>query len=96
MQKGVLSKEVFTEGLNTLIAFYPNWNLNIDSTYVLKKWYEKFEHMDNERFMYMINNYIKNDKSLPTVAGLLACDTIPRKTKDQIEHEKMLREMQND
>lgn len=89
----MLEKEVFIEGMNTLLAFYPSWKLDIEDSYVLKKWYEKFKHMDNERFMYMINNYIKNDKSLPTVAGLLACDTIPRKTQDQIEHEKMLAEI---
>lgn len=89
----MLEKEVFIEGMNTLLAFYPSWKLDIEDSYVLKKWYEKFKHMDNERFMYMINNYIKNDKSLPTVAGLLACDTIPRKTRDQIEHEKMLAEI---
>jgi len=29
---------------------------------------------------------------LPTVSGLKRNDTIPRKSKDQIEHEKMLKE----
>ena len=92
----MLSKDVFFEGMDKLLAFYPGWKIRNDDKNVMKVWYEMFKHMDDERFMYMINNYIKNDKSLPTVAGLLACDTIPRKTKDQIEHEKMLREMQND
>ena len=92
----MLSKDVFFEGMDKLLAFYPGWKIRNDDKNVMKVWYEMFKHMDDERFMYMINNYIKSDKSLPTVAGLLACDTIPRKTKDQIEHEKMLREMKND
>lgn len=92
----MLSKDVFFEGMDKLLAFYPGWKIKNDDATVMKVWYEMFKHMDDERFIYMINNYIKNDKSLPTVAGLLACDTIPRKTRDQIEHEKMLKEMQND
>lgn len=91
-KKGILDKTVFTDGLNTLLAYFPSWKLDIKNSFVLKKWYEQFEHMDNERFLYMIDNYAKNDRALPTIAGLLECDTIPRKSRTQIEHEQMLRE----
>ena len=92
----MLDKKTFISGLNILLATYPNWNFDIENKYVIKTWYDKFKHMDNERFLYMVNAYVDYDASYPTIAGLKRCDTMPRKTRDQIEHEKMLAELEND
>lgn len=89
----MLEKEVFFSEMDKLVNMYPNWGLKYDDKKVMKQWYEKFRHMDNERFSYMINQYIKHERAYPTIAGLLENDTIPRKSRDQIEHEKMLKEM---
>ena len=88
----MLSKDAFFEGMDKLLAFYPGWQIRNDDTTVMKFWYEKFKHMDDERFMYMIDKYIDTETRFPTVAGLKECDTIPRKSRTQLEHEKMLRE----
>ena len=88
----MLSKDVFFEGMDKLLAFYPGWQIRNDDANVMKLWYEKFKHMDDERFMYMIDQYVDTETRFPTVAGLKECDTIPRKSRTQLEHEKMLRE----
>jgi len=88
----MLSKDAFFEGMDKLLAFYPGWPIKNDDADVMKFWYEKFKHMDDERFMYMIDQYIDTETRFPTVAGLKECDTIPRKSRTQLEHEKMLRE----
>lgn len=88
----MLDKNKFIEGMNMLIVSYPNWKFDIENKFALKVWYDKFKHMDNERFIYMINAYNGFDERYPTIAGLKKCDTIPRKSHTQIEHEKMLAE----
>jgi len=88
----MLDKNTFVEGLNKLIVAYPSWGLKSDDNKTLRVWYNFFKHMDGERFNYMINSYIEHEPRYPTVAGLKKCDTIPRKSRDQIEHEKMLKE----
>jgi len=91
-KKAVLDKKTFVTGMNKLLVTFPGWGFDIDNKFAIKTWYEKFEHMDDDRFMYMIDQYIENESKFPTVAGLKKCDTIPRKSRTQIEHEKMLRE----
>lgn len=88
----MLSKDTFFEGMDKLLAVYPNWKIKHDDPEVMKIWYENFKHMDDERFLYMINAYVGYEERFPTIAGLLKCDTIPRKNRDQIEHEQMLKE----
>lgn len=88
----MLSKDAFFEGMDKLLAFYPGWPIKNDDAAVMKIWYEKFKHMDDERFMYMIDKYVDTETRFPTVAGLKECDTIPRKSRTQLEHEKMLME----
>ena len=91
-KKAVLNKKTFVTGLNKLLVAFPGWNFDIDNKFAIKTWYEKFKYMDDERFMYMIDQYIDTETRFPTVAGLKECDTIPRKSRTQIEHEQMLRE----
>lgn len=88
----MLSKDAFFEGMDKLLAVYPGWQIKNDDKDVMKIWYDKFKHMDDERYLYMIDMYIDNETRFPTIAGLLECDTIPRKSRTQLEHEKMLRE----
>lgn len=89
----MLDKTTFKDGMQKLVDTYPNWNFKYDDPKAMRMWYEYFKQMDAERFNYMINQYIKHERAYPTIAGLLENDTIPRKTRDQIEHEKMLKEM---
>lgn len=88
----MLDKDTFIDGLNKLLVSFPNWNLDIDNKRTLRVWYEKFRHMDAKRYMHMINAYIGYYDRYPTIAGLLKCDTLPRKSITQIKHEQALKE----
>src|SRR5690625_539323 len=92
----MLSKEIFKDGMQILVDSYPNWKFKYDDPKAMKTWYGFFKHMDDERFMYMINAYVGYSDRFPTVAGLKECDTIPRKSRDQHKHEKMLRELEEE
>ena len=88
----MLDKKVFIEGLNKLLNTFTLWSFDTDNSETLKVWYGHFEHMDNERYLYMIDAFIGHSERYPTIAGLKKCDTIPRKSADQLNHEQMLRE----
>lgn len=88
----MLSKDVFFEKMDELVMTYSNWRLKYDDVKTMKFWYEKFQHMEDAQFKYMVDRYIENDKFNPTISGLKEWDTMPRKSATQIEHEKVLRE----
>lgn len=87
----MLDKEVFFNGMDELLMAFPSWRLNVEDKKVMKFWYSKFTHMDNERFTYMVNSYINGESYPPTIKGMNNHDNIPRKSKEQIRHEQMLR-----
>ena len=89
----MLDKTTFKDGMQKLVDTYPNWNFKYDDPKTMRMWYEYFKHMDTERFNYMIDQYVKHERAYPTIAGLLENDTMPRKTRTQIKHEKMLEEL---
>ena len=66
----MLSKEVFFEMMDKLLILYPSWNVALDDKGVVKTWYEQFQHMSDDDFRQMIDDYIENEKFNPTVAGL--------------------------
>jgi|SRR5699024_2406142 len=88
----MLDKNVFFEGVENLLAFYPSWQVNVEDKKVLRLWYAKFSKMTDKEFKHMIDSYIKSERYSPTVAGLFEHDTLPRKSRDQIEHEKAMEE----
>lgn len=88
----MLDKEVFFANMDNLVMAFPNWKLDFDNPDVIKFWYSNFMNLDNERFAYMVDKYINNETFNPTIKGLKNWDTIPKKSRDQIEHEKMLKE----
>ena len=67
----MLDKKVFSEGLNELKAVFPNWNVDLGDTFVLRVWYKSFKHMDDANYKSMVSKYMKEQKFAPTVAGLL-------------------------
>jgi len=79
-------------GMQLLVDSYPNWKFKHDDSKAMATWYGFFSHMDDERFNHMITEYVKSDKFNPTVAGLLECDTLPRKSITQLRHEQEMRE----
>jgi len=89
----MLDKKIFINGINDLLIAFPSWNFDAENKSALSFWYERFKHMDKERFGYMIKSYTDHETRFPTIAGLKKCDTIPRKSRDQIQHEQMLKEM---
>ena len=89
----MLDKNVFFEKMDELVMSFPSWKLDFEDAKVMKFWYSKFEHMDNERFVYMVDSYVNGESFPPTINGLNNHDNIPRKSRDQVEHEKMLKEM---
>src|SRR5699024_9412838 len=88
----MLEKEVYKKQIDKLSVLYPNWKFDKSDATTAIIWYEQFEHMENDRFSHMVDQYIKSNQYNPTVKGLLECDTLPRKSRTQLEHEKMLKE----
>lgn len=88
----MLDKEVFFKKMDELLMAYPNWNIQYDDPKVMKFWYSKFKHMENRHFELMIDRYIENENFNPTIGGLKSWDIEPRKSAEQIAHEKMLKE----
>lgn len=88
----MLDKDVFKDGMNVLLIAYPSWGLKYHDADTMQFWYEKFQHMTNERFEYMVAKHIEFERFNPTVKSLLENDTLPRKSATQIKHEQMLRE----
>lgn len=84
---------MFFNKMDQLVVSYPNWKLEVESEKVMKFWYSKFESMENNHFEYMVDKYIENEIYNPTIAGLKKWDIVPRKSKDQIKHEEMIKEM---
>lgn len=89
----MLDKELFFNKMDQLVASYPNWKLEVGSEKVMRFWYSKFENMKNNHFEYMVDKYIENETFNPTIAGLKNWDIAPRKSRDQIKHEQMIKEM---
>lgn len=88
----MLDKDTFFEKFDELVTAYPSWKLDFGNARVVKFWYSKFEDMESGHFIHMVDSYIEKERFNPTIAGLREHDTLPRKTRDQIEHEKMLKE----
>ncbi len=89
----MLDKDLFKQKINELLVSFPNWKIKYDDPFTMKLWYSKFEDMEDEHFYYMIDKYIENETFNPTIAGLKSWDIAPRKSRDQIKHEQMVREM---
>lgn len=70
----MLNINVFKEQLDLLKCFFPNWEVNHRSKYLLEAWYPHFENMNDTQFIAMIDNYIKTQREYPTVRGLLKCN----------------------
>ena len=89
----MLDKELFFEGMEELLKFFPNWNIDLSEEQNTRAWYNKFKHMSDGRFIKAVDEYIRNEQFNPTVAGILKY-YLPeqKKTATQIEHEKMLQE----
>ena len=88
----MLSKNTFKKGMQLLLLAFPNWKVRLEESSVASFWYAIFKDYDDKRFMAMVKKYIENERFEPTVKGLKDWDVMPRKSKTQIEHEKMLRE----
>lgn len=90
----MLDKDIFKTGMEELMYLFKGWDFNPTSKAEVETWYRQFKYMDKQRFLFMINSYVKNEKFNPTVRTLLDNDNVHlyRKSKDQIKHEKMLEE----
>ena len=66
----MLSKEVFKEGIEKLLAVYPKWGIKSEDPGTMKIWYDYFQDMTDGQFAGVINKYITTIKVYPTVAGL--------------------------
>ena len=71
---------------------FPSWKIKNDDPETMRFWYNKFDHMDEDAFVKMVDEYIENENFNPTVAGLKKWDVLPKKSATQIIHEQMLKE----
>src|SRR5690625_324762 len=92
----MLTKETFSFKMNELLMAFPNWKIDNNDPETMRFWYYQLKDMSGDRFVAMVDQYINNEQYNATIGGLKQYDTLPRKTRDQIEHEKMLREMQHE
>jgi len=67
----MLDKKTFKDGINKLLAVFPNWKIKCDDPEVMQMWYGFFSSMEQEEFTTTIHSYIENEKTWPTVAGLM-------------------------
>lgn len=70
----MLSKEVFKKGMDKLMVLYPTWKLDIEDSDTAKTWYDTFndvDRMEDKEFNTMIDEYIKKERYVPSMAGLL-------------------------
>lgn len=67
---GKLSKEVFKKQMVRLKVLYPNWNINLQDSNVIKIWYKEFSDMTDEEFKTAIDEYIDHQVYTPTIAGI--------------------------
>lgn len=66
----MLSKNVFKEGMEKLIVFYPKWTFSAQDEKSTKLWYEKFKKCDDAKFLSMIDSYVMNETYAPSVKAL--------------------------
>lgn len=88
----MLDKNIFFDHMEKLLMAYPNWKINLSDKNTSKFWYEQFKNMENKHFIHMVNSFVNTEKFNPTIAGLKEHDTHPRKSREQLEHEQMLRD----
>ena len=89
----MLDKETFTFKMNEMLMAFPSWQIKYDDPETMRFWHYKFKNMDNNRFVHMVDSYVDNEDFPPTIGKLRKHDTLPRKSRTQIEHEKMLKEV---
>ena len=66
----MLDKNVFKSGIVKLKTFYVNWNIDTESSEVMKAWYEEFKGCQANKFKSMVDGYIRNETYNPSVKGL--------------------------
>ena len=76
-----LSKDTFKEGIERLIIFFPSWKLDIKNSNAMLLWYNEFKDLENKQFLDMVQRYIKQEQTMPTVASLKKHSIIKPKVK---------------
>ena len=67
----MLDKEKFKEGIETLVALFPTWNIDCTNPKTMSIWYEQFKKFDDISFSEAIKDYCKYERFNPTVCGIL-------------------------
>lgn len=93
----MLDKDLFKRQMERLAVLYPNWNINITDSEVMKIWYNQFKDYDSKYFVKMVDKYISESKYPPTVAGLKEYYHGPLKaTVDYNEVDKYVKQVTED
>lgn len=71
-------------------AFYPGRLKTDDPAFVVETWHEVLKDSDYRKSKQKLINHVKNNKFPPSVSDLITSGF--QKTREQIEHEKMLEE----
>lgn len=80
-----MTKKQTFELLKLINSVYPHFEVNQDT---INNWHEFMKDQSFASVMYKAKEHIKREKFPPTVAELITVRM--KKTRDQIEHEKML------
>lgn len=78
--------------LEKISGIYPNFTVDEK---IVNGWHWVLENESYENMLENLKKHAKDSRYAPTPADLLAYGGF-KKTRDQIEHERMLKEMQND
>lgn len=78
----MLTKDVFKQQMEILIATYPTWGIKCEDPNVMQVWYSMFEQYSDYRFKYAVTMFVQHEKFNPTVAVLT--DYLS-KTSDPVE-----------
>lgn len=68
----MLREDIFKQGIQDLLDYYPTWGLDYDNPEVVRKWYRVFEVMDDTEFIRCYKKQIETIPYNPTVASLLS------------------------
>ena len=64
-----LNKEVFKDGMQTLVETFPFWKVEVENPKVMATWYRFFKDWKDETFSKTVDNYIQSESMPPTVKG---------------------------
>jgi len=86
-----LNKEVFKDGMQTLVETFPFWKVEVENPKVMATWYRFFKDWKDETFSKTVDNYIQSESMPPTVKGIYDHRFKPEPYDDSQDRQEAIR-----